>query len=358
MNGELSLREYELISAYLDGQLTPTEKVRLEERLDQDGQWRLALEELRETRTLLRSAPRYRAPRNFTISPEMARQYARKPLFPAIFSFRFSAALSALALIAAFFLQLVPAGSPALLSLQVAPAEQAAPLAEALPAEGEAMKAAEPQPAPTQAADLAPAEQPAIAAEESIAQPTQSIITWGVPGMSTPLEGRGGGGGSGGDGGIVPSEGIVGYATDASGSQMYGGGGDGGIQIPSGGGIVTYGGNILPGDSGSVPLNLPPQAVESLPEAAVEAPASGAPEIEGSGPILGLPAAEQAGQIITPEAREAVQEFRAAAPVEQDTAAADVPSQAGWPTKRIVQAALVAVALAAAAAALLLRRRA
>ncbi len=72
MNDSLSSRDLEQLSAYLDGQLPPAEAARLEARLNANPALQAALDELRQTRGLLRRAPRRRAPRNFTLTPRMA----------------------------------------------------------------------------------------------------------------------------------------------------------------------------------------------------------------------------------------------------------------------------------------------
>ncbi len=74
MAKSLSLRDLETLSTYLDGQLSPRNKHKLEARLGRDPDMQLALEQLRQTRHALRSAPQARSPRNFTLTPEMAGQ--------------------------------------------------------------------------------------------------------------------------------------------------------------------------------------------------------------------------------------------------------------------------------------------
>ncbi len=92
MNPNLSTRDFESLSAYLDGQLPEREKARLEARLDQDTGLQQALQSLERTRRTLRAAPRLRAPRNFTLTPEMVQ--SRSPRFlPAV---RFAFALATL----------------------------------------------------------------------------------------------------------------------------------------------------------------------------------------------------------------------------------------------------------------------
>jgi hypothetical protein len=72
MTTRITIRDWEALSAYLDNQLKPKDRVRLESRLEQSPELRSALEELRRTRAVLRSQRRLRAPRNFTLTPEMA----------------------------------------------------------------------------------------------------------------------------------------------------------------------------------------------------------------------------------------------------------------------------------------------
>ncbi len=72
MTTQITPPQWEALSSYLDNQLTPQERARLETHLKQDAELRQALEDLRRTRALLRSQPLLRAPRNFTLSPAMA----------------------------------------------------------------------------------------------------------------------------------------------------------------------------------------------------------------------------------------------------------------------------------------------
>ena len=82
MTTNISPTEWEALSAYLDGQLTSQEVARLESRLEASTELRTTLDDLRQTRTLLRSQPRLRAPRNFTLTPEMAGLRNRARLLP------------------------------------------------------------------------------------------------------------------------------------------------------------------------------------------------------------------------------------------------------------------------------------
>jgi len=69
----ISTRDLEELSAYLDQQLDPRAKARLESRFKAEPELSAALEELGRTRYVLRSQPRLRAPRNFTLTSKMAK---------------------------------------------------------------------------------------------------------------------------------------------------------------------------------------------------------------------------------------------------------------------------------------------
>jgi anti-sigma factor RsiW len=62
----------ELLSAYLDGQLSAGERARLETQLGADPALRAELESLRHTVALVRDLPPVPIPRNFILSPAMA----------------------------------------------------------------------------------------------------------------------------------------------------------------------------------------------------------------------------------------------------------------------------------------------
>lgn len=67
MNG----RDLELLSAYLDGELNPSDLARLQSRLKTDPELVSVLDDLRAARTLLRKLPKRRAPRTLTLTRKM-----------------------------------------------------------------------------------------------------------------------------------------------------------------------------------------------------------------------------------------------------------------------------------------------
>ena len=101
MNNYVTPRDQEMLSAYLDGQLSSKEIARLQVRLQDDLQMQIALDELRLTRAALRSLPMLRAPRNFTLTPQMVgmRTAASRPAYPA---FGFASLLASLLLVLVF----------------------------------------------------------------------------------------------------------------------------------------------------------------------------------------------------------------------------------------------------------------
>ncbi|MGD2158974.1 MAG: hypothetical protein PVG32_18995 [Anaerolineales bacterium] len=96
---KISNRDWENISAHLDGQLPPSKQAHFAERLESEPALRDAYDSLRSTRAVLRSLPRLRAPRNFTLTPEMAGIRQRKKRLRLIPSFQFASALASLLLL-------------------------------------------------------------------------------------------------------------------------------------------------------------------------------------------------------------------------------------------------------------------
>lgn len=95
-----SFRDVEKLSAYLDGQLKPSEKAGLESRLQSEPELASVLKELRQMRSLLRQLPQRRAPRNFTLTPKMV---GLKPPLPRTYpAFRFATVLATLLLFFTF----------------------------------------------------------------------------------------------------------------------------------------------------------------------------------------------------------------------------------------------------------------
>ena len=89
-------RDIELLSSYLDGQLSSADSARLEARLRTDPEMRSVLQDLRGARSLLRQLPMRKAPRNFTLTPKMV---GKNPPLPRSYPvFKFSATLATILL--------------------------------------------------------------------------------------------------------------------------------------------------------------------------------------------------------------------------------------------------------------------
>lgn len=153
----MNQHDLELLSAYLDGELSPSDSARMEQRINSDGKLASALDDLRAARTLLRKLPKRRAPRNFTLTRKMVG--LNPPLPRAYPAFRFATVIATLLFFITFGLntlapQLAQApvfgvgggGEPEVFSQQ-APALEAAPATEAPAAT---------MPAIESASDLAP----------------------------------------------------------------------------------------------------------------------------------------------------------------------------------------------------------
>lgn len=82
MKNQITTRDLELLSAYLDNQLREKERTLLESRLKADPALRKELQEINQTRMLLRQLPRRRAPRNFYIKPEAVHTRSTLKLAP------------------------------------------------------------------------------------------------------------------------------------------------------------------------------------------------------------------------------------------------------------------------------------
>lgn len=80
MSVNLSQQDYELLSAYIDGELSDAERLGLEIRLDAETDLRRELESLRQTVALVDQLPRLKAPRNFTLTVTPQKVVRKLPL--------------------------------------------------------------------------------------------------------------------------------------------------------------------------------------------------------------------------------------------------------------------------------------
>lgn len=105
MKNGISRRDWQTLSAYLDGRLSDRERARLESRLIYDSELNIALEEIRNVRYLLKEIPVKRAPRNYTLTPQMVGvRVSQPPSYPAL---RLASVLSTVLLMLVWFSNLL-----------------------------------------------------------------------------------------------------------------------------------------------------------------------------------------------------------------------------------------------------------
>ena len=109
MNQKISNHEWEALSAYLDGQLSSKERARLESNLRANHELMETLEELQKTRQLLRSQPRIKPPRNFTLTSDSVG--SRPEILPGWFritpALQFTSAIASVLLVLVFITDLL-----------------------------------------------------------------------------------------------------------------------------------------------------------------------------------------------------------------------------------------------------------
>jgi hypothetical protein len=172
MKMNYSPKDWQILSSYLDGQLSTREISILKQRLAKEPHLKQAYKEILETRHLLQNARTIPVPRSFTLTPEMAAQIkpAKRPLIP-IFSF--ASVIATIFLVVVLLFEFVPG---ALSGGLVAKSTDANEML---------------------AMEAAPMEAPAVAQDSAS---TPQVFQWGAPSVATGM-----GGGGGGDMGMVSS---------------------------------------------------------------------------------------------------------------------------------------------------------
>lgn len=100
--------EQETLSAYIDNQLSITERVALERRLQSDGRLQAELNELRAVKMALSGLPSVVPPRSFTLDPATVRGPVRLPLFQWM---RLGSVVATMLLVLTFTLDFIATGS-------------------------------------------------------------------------------------------------------------------------------------------------------------------------------------------------------------------------------------------------------
>ncbi len=247
MSKTLTYKDWVMISAFLDNELSPADVKRIDNRRKADPEFQSSLDEIAYTRRLLHSLPQKRAPRNFTLSTaNVKNKTPRRNLW-------IQPALSFVSIAAALALVVIFAGS------------------YLLPRMGSAKTAAY---APEMAADRSN-----LTAEVTSTPPP--IINW------NPVLGMGGG-----DGSDVAKSGVYsgGIATGMGGGPATGIGG-GAAEVPA----APQGTEPTPEPTAGA---LAAPLLTALPESTAQIEAQG----DLSNLILGLPNPEEEGKIIEPQA--------------------------------------------------------
>ncbi len=242
MSAPISSRQWELLSAYIDGKCTPREKTAVERDLAAHPELKQTLAELTRLKTIIHSVPMRKPRRNFTLSAEHAkarRSFAWAPVL------RYASLVAILAAVVVLAIDLLPGFTAA------------------------------PRNAAPQAA--APMMESAMDAEATQSAP---IIYWGgvVPNVAAGGDGYSGGVG-GGDGG-----GAEGYPPSA----IY-------LATPTPISLM-----VAPSLGESAPAGGGP-AEEQRVAQPTETPGAEAPvsKSSGEGPILGVRPTEQQGTFFT-----------------------------------------------------------
>ncbi len=100
MNRQITFRDWQNLSAHLDGQLSPSARKLLTSRLSTEPQLAEALEELSQVRALLRRTPVAPTPRNFTLAREEHR--VKPPVSPLVPALSWASAVAMLLFIGTF----------------------------------------------------------------------------------------------------------------------------------------------------------------------------------------------------------------------------------------------------------------
>ncbi|MBI3359793.1 MAG: hypothetical protein HY023_01630 [Chloroflexi bacterium] len=175
MTSPLRDRELELLSAYLDNQLSPADKTQLERRLAAEPELGEVLAGLRATLRALRSLPVVKVPRNFMLEPKVyGRPAARRPS---------PVTLGWATALATFLFVVVVAGD---FISRAQPLYFAAPQPAAAPPQAERANVATPV-TETQSGMTAPSEAPVAAAAPATEAPL------GLPASLVPSGAAGGG---------------------------------------------------------------------------------------------------------------------------------------------------------------------
>ena len=131
MKKRISRRDWQRLSAYIDEQLTPNQQKRIEARLEIEPALQSTLDDVHLMKLNLGALPKLPAPRNFTLTPEMAAKAGQKRRAVRLYSaLRLASAISSLLFVLVFLGDVFSFGSvgftPASQDLALPAAERSA----------------------------------------------------------------------------------------------------------------------------------------------------------------------------------------------------------------------------------------
>jgi len=298
MKRQLSTKDWELLSSYLDDELNPREKARVEALLSAQPEYKEALNGLRRTKMILHRTPVRKVPHNFTLTAADVQPIKAPRWLPTM---QWSSAVAALVAVFLFAYQLVPGFSGALTTASQKAADTEEPSAEL----------------------AAP-----MAAAQGVVAATPEVIYWGGPPEPGAIANGLGGGGGGGD------------CSNAG--PLCGRGGAG--SPPLG---VDLAPTEMPFPQPPIPNSLPDLQVQPTESArsVAERP------VTGTGPILGVRPDEQRGQKL------AESTTTDEATLERESLPSEMPAQLPERILLYAAGALLAVAIGLLVAAILIKRK-
>lgn len=234
-----SPKDWQLLSNYLDRQLSDKEILVVKQRLANEPALQQALQDMQQTRYLLQHAKKMPVPRNFTLTQEMAANIrpAKKPLIPL---FSFASAIAAILLVIVLIIDFLPGFIQKNMMAQSAESNEMLAMEAAPMAEDQALESSD----------------------------SPMIIQWGVPGP----RGAGGGGGA-------PD-----YGSGITSSAPMGGG----IDVPPDVFEEPVEEPTQPAEEPEMPEQVPAPSIASEKSKSAEAE-----PITGTGPILGIRSEEE-----------------------------------------------------------------
>lgn len=155
----------ETLSAYLDGQLSEGEAEVVRQQLEQDGVLRNQLEDLRQTRYVLRQTPKLKRRRSFVLSPEMVKQ--QRTFFQALTVSRVISTAASVLLVVLLGSQYLLSGGMGLASAPMADVANYQMAEEAVAEDSVAAEAPVEEPA---------AEEPMMAMEAPEEEPAEELV--------------------------------------------------------------------------------------------------------------------------------------------------------------------------------------